>query len=158
MWVVFISDFFSSLSLRLRTPDSKAVCPSTDCHMCFVSVGRKWWDDNHVQHDPPGLQGGGRAEAHLWGVQQGHTLLKDPDDQTQCLLWVIIGLVSWNCIFSRHNQHKKSLGRIHFILVLLFASYPEHMYHGSGFNCNYNSLQILSLTQNEQLISKPALS
>lgn len=93
----FSQIFFSFLSLASDWEHHRSrlsVPPKLICHMCFLSAGRPWWDDNHVQHDPPGLQGGRRLGAHLWGFQQGHPLLQDPDDQTHRLLWVCLILAT----------------------------------------------------------------
>lgn len=91
----FLSDFTPTpLSCPTVTmPQTKAVCPPTELsRVLCVSAGKQWWDDNHVQHDLQGLPGGGRTGTHLWGFQQGHTLLQDPDGQTLCLLWVSLSL------------------------------------------------------------------
>lgn len=104
-WFSFC-DFFSFKSL-LQMSMPELTVPRLNCHICFVSTGRQWWDDNHVQHDPPGLTGGERAAAHVWGLQQGHTLLQDSDHQPQRLLLVSLSLISWNsAIFSRHHSTK----------------------------------------------------
>lgn len=96
--------FFSQISLFPKTQSAKDQdCLSVPvpppiplkCHVCLLSAGRQWWDDNHVQHDPQGVPGGGRAGTHLWGFQQGHTLLKDAGWKNQHLLWV-------NCEIWQH--------------------------------------------------------
>lgn len=132
---LFSSPVFFLSFLRIRLSPSWTV-------VCFVSAGRQWWDDNHVQHNPPGLPGGEWAETHLWGFQQGNTLLQDPDLQTYCVLWVSLSVVYWICcIFSRKSLHKK-ISKENEILIwyLFFLSYQKHIHHGSGrVNCNYNS-------------------
>lgn len=86
--------FLSPSLLRLRMPlKPRLSVPWLNCHVCIMCAGRQWWDDSHVQHDPQGLPGGRRTETHLWGFQQGDTLLQDPVRHTQCLLSVSLSIL-----------------------------------------------------------------
>lgn len=98
---LFFSLIFCSLSKEWQCQRPWLSVPWLNCHICFLSAGRQWWDDNHVQHDLQGLSGGGWTRTHLWGFQQGHTLFQDPDSQTQCLLWVHLSVLS---IFSKKKK------------------------------------------------------